>query len=197
MRRLLRVLDVTVTTLLVLIIASTAYLGIAARKSPDAIPTVFGNKVLTVLSGSMAPTIRTGDVITVRPLQPGEVIREGDVITFRVTGQPRMLITHRVIGIVNVNGQTTAYVTKGDANDTKDMSTISPLQVVGRYQWRLPYFGYVASFLRKPIGIVLVVILPGVMLIAMELRRLWKLMAEADAAKTSEAKPLSTTKTRG
>lgn len=192
MKTTLRILDITVTTLLVLMIATSTYLGVAARRSPDSIPTVFGQKVLSVLSGSMAPVIHTGDVIVVRPLLPGESIQEGDIITYRVAGQPRMLITHRVVGMVALDGKPSAYVTKGDANDAKDLSTVSPLQVVGRYRWRVPYFGYISNFIRKPIGIVVVVILPGLILIGMELRRLWRVIAAAEAEKTKakNASPL-------
>lgn len=190
-KRLLRVLDIAVTTLLVLMIVTTTYLAVAARRSPDRIPTVFGRKVLTVLSGSMAPAIRTGDVILIRPLSPGETIHEGDVITYRVAGAAKTMITHRVVGTVAVDGKAAAYVTKGDANPSQDQATVSPLQIVGLYQWRIPFFGYVTNFIRQPLGIVLVVILPGVILIGMELRRLWKLMAEAEAkSKENHSSPL-------
>ena len=91
----------------------------------DRIPAVFDYKVLSVLSGSMEPAIRTGDVIIVEPLRPEHEIREGDVITFRAADAPDMLITHRVIGIVSVNGEPAAYVTKGDANEAPDLSRFS------------------------------------------------------------------------
>lgn len=189
MKRLLRILDFVLTAVLVLLIVASTYLAIAAKKSFDAIPTVMGTKILTVLSGSMVPTIRTGDVIGVRPLATGETAREGDIITYRVPGNSRMLITHRVMGIVSVNGKPTAYVTKGDANDSQDPSTVAVAQVVGRFSWRVPLLGYVTDFIRKPLGIILVVIVPGLVLIGMELRKLWRLTVEIEAAKTKGDNP--------
>lgn len=183
MKRFLNVLNAVVTVLLVLVIAAAAYLAFSARFSGDKTPTVAGNKVLTVLSGSMEPAIHTGDVIIVRPLAAGDEIKEGDVITYRTKEKADMLITHRVMGIVSVNGVPKAYVTKGDANDSQDLSTVARDQVMGIYQWRVPYFGYFSNFLHKPMGIVICVIVPGVILIGHELVKIWKLLAEAEAAK--------------
>ncbi|MFZ5643575.1 MAG: signal peptidase I [Bacillota bacterium] len=183
MKKLLNIINVAVTVVLVIVIAVTAFLAFSSRLSKDKMPTLAGHKVLTVLSGSMEPAIYTGDAIIIRPLAPEEAIREGDVITFRTREKADMLITHRVEGIVSVNGVPKAYVTKGDANDSQDLSTVSREQVVGIYKWRLPYFGYVSDFLHKPIGIVICVVIPGLILIGAEFVKIWKLLAEAEAAK--------------
>lgn len=183
MKKLLNALNVLVTVVLVLVIAAAAFLAFSARFSKDKIPTVAGHKVLTVLSGSMEPAIHTGDVVIIRPITPADEIKEGDVITFRTKEKADMLITHRVMGTVNVNGVPKAYVTKGDANDSEDLSTVARDQVVGIYQWRVPYFGYVSNFMHKPVGIILCVVLPGLLLIGMEFVKIWKILAEAEAAK--------------
>lgn len=183
MKKLLNALNVLVTVVLVLVIAAAAFLAFSARFSKDKIPTVAGHKVLTVLSGSMEPAIHTGDVVIIRPITPADEIKEGDVITFRTKEKADMLITHRVMGTVNVNGVPKAYVTKGDANDSEDLSTVARDQVVGIYQWRVPYFGYVSNFMHKPVGIILCVVLPGLLLIGIEFVKIWKILAEAEAAK--------------
>lgn len=183
MKLFLKLLNFTVTLALILVIAAAALLAFSARFSKDKIPTVAGHKVLTVLSGSMEPAIHTGDVIVVRPYNQGDEIKEGDVITFRTKEKADMLITHRVMGVVSVNGTPQAYVTKGDANDSEDLSTVGKDQVVGIYQWRAPYFGYVSDFLHKPRGIILCVVLPGLILIGAEFRKIYKILAEAEAAK--------------
>jgi signal peptidase len=189
LKRLLKVLNVVLTVALVGVVLSTIFLAISARRSSDSIPTVSGNKVLTVLSGSMEPKIHTGDVIIVKPLLASDEVREGDIITFRTQEKADMLITHRVVGVVSVNGKAAAYVTKGDSNDSQDLSTVGRDQLVGRYSWRVPYFGYVASFLRKPVGIVLVIILPGLFVIGTEVRKMWLLLAEAETAAAKGGDP--------
>lgn len=183
MKIFFKVLNLAVTVALVLIIAAAAFMAFSARFSKDKIPTVAGHKVLTVLSGSMEPSIHTGDVIVIRPYSQGDEIKEGDVITFRTKEKEDMLITHRVMGTVNVNGVPQVYVTKGDANDSEDLSTVGKDQVVGIYQARVPYFGYVSDFLHKPKGIILCVVLPGLILIGAEFRKIYKILAEAEAAK--------------
>lgn len=186
MKTLAKVLNWVATGVLVLLILAVVLLSFSARRSQDRIPTLAGNKILTVLSGSMEPAIHTGDVVIVRPLSPEEEIREGDVITFRTKEKADMLITHRVRGIVSVNGVPKAYVTKGDANDSEDLSTVARTQVVGKYAWRIPYFGYLVSFLRKPLGIILCVVLPGLILIAGEFRTIWQILNESEAAQNNE-----------
>ncbi|MFZ5649991.1 MAG: signal peptidase I [Bacillota bacterium] len=183
MKKFLNVFNIAVTIILVLVISAAAFLAFSARFSGDKMPSVAGHKVLTVLSGSMEPAIHTGDVIIIRPLAPDEQVKEGDVITFRTREKADMLITHRVMGIVSVNGVPKAYVTKGDANDSHDLSTVAREQVVGVYQWRVPYFGYFSDLLRKPFGIIAFVVLPGVILIGHELIKIYKILAEAEAAK--------------
>lgn len=186
-KRVLKVLSGLMTALLVVLLGVVMILAVSARRSPDGISTILGLKVLSVLSGSMEPAIHTGDVILVRPLTQQDVIREGDVITFRAKDNKDMLITHRVIGIASVNGKPAAYVTKGDNNDSPDSVPITRDQILGVYRFRVPYFGYIASFIRKPVGIVLFVILPGLILIGMEFRKIWSAVSEAEKAQGASA----------
>ncbi|WP_374712482.1 signal peptidase I [Symbiobacterium terraclitae] len=189
MKLVLRILNGAVTAVLAVILVATVALAITARRSQDGMPSVLGYKVLSVLSGSMEPAIKPGDVIIVEPLKPDHEIKEGDVITFRAADASDMLITHRVVGIVSVNGEPTAYVTKGDNNDAVDLSPVSRSQVVGIQRWRVPYYGYLREFMRKPVGIVSLVIAPGVLLIAMEIRKIVQVVMEEERAKKAEKEP--------
>lgn len=189
MKILLRILSGAVTAVLVVLLAGTVLLALAGRRAPDRIPTILDYKVLTVLSGSMEPAIRTGDTIIVEPLKPGQEIREGDVITFRAADAPDMLITHRVIGIVSVNGEPAAYVTKGDANEAPDLAPVQRSQIVGVQRWRVPYYGYLSDFMHTKTGIVSLVIVPGVLLIALEIRKIYQVVMEEEKAKKADEKP--------
>lgn len=186
-KRLMSIVNGVISVLLVLVILGIGFMALAAKKSPDGIPTFRGYKALSVISGSMEPTIHTGDVIIIRPVARAEEIAEGDVLTYRSKEKADMLITHRVVGIVSLNGTPKAFVTKGDANESQDLDTVSFTQVIGRYEFRLPYFGYISSFIRKPLGIMLAVVLPGLVLIAMEFRKIWIALSEAEKAKEEAA----------
>lgn len=187
MKLALKALNYLVTSVLVLIIGASLFLSLSGRRSPDRIPTVAGKKVLNVLSGSMEPAISAGDVIIIRPLAPKEELKEGDVVTYKATNTKgatqQMLITHRVIGILSVNDKPTAYMTKGDANDSKDLHPISRDQVVGVYVGRIPYFGYLAGFLRTPLGVILLLVIPGLLVIAGEVRKIYVILSEEEQKK--------------
>jgi len=185
MKILAKALNTAVSLVLVLILSSTAILAISARRSPDGISTIAGYKLLNVVSGSMEPAIRTGDVILVRPLTPADEINEGDIITFQTREDASILITHRVIGVVTVNNEPTAYVTKGDANDAPDITPVTREQILGLYHYRIPLLGYLGDFVRTKWGVFLLIILPGVILIADEVRKMIRIMQEEEAAKTA------------
>lgn len=187
MKLLLRIAGNVLTVFLFLVIASTVVLAVSARRSNDSIPSILGHKVLTVMSGSMEPAIKTGDVILVKPLETADQIQVGDVITFRAPERADMLITHRVIDVHLVDGRPTAYITKGDANASEDISPVSPEQILGRYSGRIPYYGYLSLFVQRPAGTILLIIIPGLVLIAAEARKLYRLFLEADKEKAAAA----------
>ncbi len=111
------------------------------------LPGLFNTEPKIVLSGSMSPTYDAGAVVFVnKNLTSPEV---GDIIAYS-TGEAT--ITHRVIG----TDSTGAYITKGDANDTEDLSPVSPEQVVGTVTFWIPYLGYGISFVRSKKGIIII-----------------------------------------
>lgn len=177
--KVLKLFNILLTSALVLLIVASTMLAISARRSGDALPSVAGHKLLTILSGSMEPAIHTGDAIVVRP---GQMAKQGDVITFRALEDPNMLITHRVVGMLKINDQLVAYTTKGDNNETMDPDPVKLERVIGIYQWRIPYFGYLADFMRKPFGILLFLILPGLLFIGEQLKKIWRAVEEAEAS---------------
>jgi signal peptidase I len=136
-------------------------MSIGAKRNKDGIPVIFGFKTMTVLTGSMAPKINPGDIIIDKNTKP-ENIKVGDIITYKVSEE--ILITHRVIEVVNKEGRS-AFKTKGDANNVDDNNLVTEEQLVGRYFFRIPYAGYISNFARSIYGIVLLILVPIVLLI--------------------------------
>jgi signal peptidase len=110
-----------------------------------------------VLSGSMEPEIAPGDVVIVDE-RSTEAIEEGDIITF-VRGEGDKPVTHRVVGIEE-RGDTTVFTTKGDANEDVDAQPIPAGNVIGEVSVTIPYIGHVIQFAQRPIGFVVLVLLP-------------------------------------
>lgn len=129
----------------------------------------FDARLLVVTSGSMAPTIATGDaVVTVDA--PPEAIGVGDVIAFHGYGRER-LTTHRVISRHEVDGRL-HFRTQGDANATPDANLAPAEGVAGRVAMTLPAAGRPLLALTSPTARMLLLVLPAVVIAALEVRDL-------------------------
>ena len=135
----------------------------------------FGWQVDTVLSGSMEPAIPTGSILVSRPVTPDE-INIGDIITFSGSGRDRF-ITHRVTAIGQSNG--IVFTTKGDANNAVDPLTVPAEHVVGKVLGFIPFLGFILSFVKTPIGMILTLVIPGLLIIGLELREFWNTYDDA------------------
>ena len=144
----------------------------AALGAAVAAPIVVGWRSLAVLSGSMAPTLQTGDEIVVRPVAP-VALRVGDVVTFNDPSRGDVLVTHRVRD-VRVTGATVHVVTRGDANDGSERWSVAADGRVGRVAYRLPKVGYATVAAGGPLGRILLVVVPAILLGACEIWRVWR-----------------------
>ena len=103
------------------------------------LPSAFGLKSLTVVSGSMEPTIETGSVVIDEVISPLDA-RPGDIVTFQDPLHPRQL-THR-LQKMRVEGDTAYMTTLGDANDAPEHWTVETNGQIGRVVAALPKLGY-------------------------------------------------------
>jgi len=126
-------------------------------------------KLLIVQSGSMEPAIKTGSVVIIKPV---ENYKANDVITFEDGGRDGT-ITHRIVDMEVISGQM-QYITKGDANNAEDSNKVPESKIVGKVLTSIPYAGYILAMAKKPIGFVLLVVLPCLMIISEEVIKIWK-----------------------
>lgn len=110
------------------------------------VPKIFGIRLFTVLSPSMAPTYNPGDLIYVVPTDAKE-IKAYDVITF-VINEKLDVATHRV---VSKEENSESFVTKGDANDNND-GEILAANIVGVVRFSIPKAGFVLTFFSSTAG---------------------------------------------
>ena len=145
-------------------------LGIATVLLLISILPVPGNfKVKIVLSGSMEPTIKTGSIVVVKPADDYKI---GDIVTFqkRIDKEPT---THRIEEI-RVVGGSPIYTTKGDANNAEDRGEIQKEEIIGKVLFSIPYLGYIINFVQKPIGFSLIIVLPAIVIVYDEAKKIWK-----------------------
>ncbi len=148
-----------------LILALVLCVGVLVALSFSNIPKGF--KMLTVMSGSMKPTLQTGSVIFVKTMQNYAI---GYIVT-RTTSDPKVTITHRIVSKNEVDGQI-KFETKGDANNSVDGEKFTQDKIIGKELLTIPYFGYVVSFAKTQPGILLLVIIPSVIFIYEEIRKI-------------------------
>lgn len=162
-RALRAVVEGLVTALLCLLICGVVSVVVAG---------LFGYRLLTVQSGSMAPTLKVGDVVvdsSVRPLE----FRPGQIVTFRDPALGQVLVTHRVVSVHRV-GHEVDFITKGDANVATEHWSIDVNGHLGRELFQIPAVGRILACLGSPLARALAVALVGLWLLYQGFKWIWR-----------------------
>ncbi|HAT74762.1 MAG TPA: signal peptidase I [Candidatus Moranbacteria bacterium] len=134
------------------------------------VPIKGGYKTLVVLSGSMEPKIHTGSVVAIKAEKEYKI---GDVITFGENTKTKTPTTHRIFEIKETDGMK-SYITKGDANNAPDQKPVSEKEILGKVLFSVSYVGYAVAAAQKPIGFLLIVVVPAVIIIYEEAQNIKK-----------------------
>ncbi|HEX7017897.1 MAG TPA: signal peptidase I [Patescibacteria group bacterium] len=188
------------------VIIIVGLLGVTIASFATRIPALAraGLNFFTVTSGSMEPTIPTGSLIYVGKYKLDE-LKTGDIITYSLpnsaTGE-QAIVTHRISEIntdestKEVSGEEKTVIeyrikTKGDANSEADNYTLGANNIIGVYKWHIPSVGYLTSFAQSPLGFIVLVIAPGLILIVWEIVSLvMYLKGKKDSKKDEEIQRL-------
>ena len=118
---------------------------------------VFGFKPYLVITDSMEPMIMEKDLIIVKEADYENLLPK-DIITFQVDvdGDGILeIVTHFIDSVKYIDGER-IYQTHGDNHPTDDW-VLTDSDILGVYQFKLSFVGKTASFLRSPLGIILIV----------------------------------------
>lgn len=129
-----------------LILGVNIYFANASGIGGNRLPMPFGYGIANVLSGSMEPTFSKGALLIVKEEKKAE---PGQIVVYQ-SGQE--LIVHRVI-----QTEGNLVTTKGDANDTAD-PVFDMDQIKGVVIGWIPALGLLVSFLKTPVGIILLLV---------------------------------------
>lgn len=158
-----KILSIICIIILLPVLFVNAVILINSWVHPNEIPSFFGWKPFIVLSGSMESEIYSGDIVVVKEVDK-ENLKVNDVIAFK---NDDIVVTHRIVEIVNENG-TTKYITKGDNNNTQDKDYVLPENVEGLYQFKVSNLGNLAMFIQTPTGMLVCLLIPILLLILVQ-----------------------------
>lgn len=195
--RILTVVGAVLCIILIPILVLNVTLIVKSYTSDD-VPTVKGWYPMIVLTDSMSPVFNSGDLV-IGHSEAAEDVKVDDVISFfDPDGSGTSVVTHRVIEIVNEDGEL-FFRTKGDANNTEDKSLVPAESLIGVYKLHVAGVGNVAMFMQTTAGLVVCVVLPLILLVGYDLIRRKKydatrqqdtnaLLAELEALKAEKEK---------
>ena len=138
-------------------------------------PNIFGYVISSVQSDSMSGTFEKGALVIGKI--PGEdtTIAVGDIISFRQrVGGVEIINTHRVVAI-DESGSAPIYQTQGDNKvvcPDPDTEWKSMADITAVYHLHLPGVGGFIDFLKKPVGFILVLVIPMLAFIAWQVYKL-------------------------
>lgn len=177
-RKLLKIINQLVTSVLFIVLFTTLFLLISSKISGEE-ANLFGYQVKTVLSGSMEPEMQTGSIILIETRGDTTEFQKNDIITF-IT-EEHIPVTHRITEVINGGEQ---YMTKGDANDGPDLHPVHAENIIGTYTGvTIPYVGYVLSFATSKQGAALLLIVPGILLLLNSFIIIWRVAQYAASQK--------------
>lgn len=172
----LTVFGIILCVILVPILVINVTMIIKSYTNPDEYPSFAGYNLMIVLSPSMEDTIMSGDLIVVKNAEPDEVkgesspgAQDGDIISFfDPESTKQSVLTHRCKTVKDTDGAI-SFITKGDNNNSEDLSPCPGDNLIGKYVTRIPGAGNIAMWLQTIPGLIVCVAVPIVLLVAYDL----------------------------
>lgn len=159
-----------------------ALMGITAL--PFLLPRI-GWQADPVLSSSMEPALPYGALAFTRITDPySGSIKEGDILVYRHPQNEQMRICHRVVAIEYIGLQPN-FRTKGDANERNDTYLVFPSFVEGVVDFHMPFIGRISEFSRTLAGKVVLLVIPGLLVVATEVRSIWRNLSGRERSRSA------------
>ena len=199
------VLDIVLYVFLAICIF-LVFVTVLSKRDSDGAAEVFGYQMRVVTSNSMSKSeytdvsdykikdipIRSMVFVKTVPDDPNEAnafyssLKVGDVLTFRYVYTTQVTITHRITSITEKETGGFIIELEGDNKSSEDgqltqvIDTSIPNStnyVIGKVTGQARLFGLIMSFLMKPAGIILLIILPCAIIILIEVLKIVNMMA--------------------
>jgi signal peptidase len=152
---------IVLSVLLLPILFMNCVLIIKGIANPNEVPSIGNKAPLIVLTESMEPEIKAGDLIICRKADASEVKKDDVISFFDPEGNGSSVVTHRVIALVEENGELVGFRTQGDNNDIEDRLTVPVENVIGIWtEQRIGLVGHVVLFMQSTVGLIVCLFLP-------------------------------------
>ena len=190
-------------------------LTISSKKDIDGTATIFGTQMRSVLTSSMEKCDATDvsgfeikdipagsmifvDVVPEDPEKAQEWyadLKVGDVLTFKYVYVRQETITHRIVDIqpnqdggytINLEGDNKGTDSATLAQTINTATESSPNYVIGKVIGQSYLLGRFESLLKKPVGLVCVVIIPCLIIVMIEFLKIAKLISISRNRKSLE-----------
>ena len=194
---------------------------VLSKKDSDGAANIFGYQMRLVTSDSMGASehtdvseykikdipIRSMIFVEVMPDDPAEAeewyrgLKVGDVLTFRYVYNTQVTITHRITSITEKETGGFLIELAGDNKTSEDGQLVQLIDtsipnntnyVIGKVTAKSYLFGLFMSFLMQPIGIVLIIIVPCVIIILLEIIKIARVIGADKRAREQEEKEKQT-----
>lgn len=151
---------INVVLIIAIVVAGVATYVSFVSSSGQGAPNIFGLRLLSIQTNSMADTLMPGDLVVSTGVKDPADLRPGDIITYwTVINGERVLNTHRIINIYD-GGDYLIFETQGDNNTTVDPLTVHESEIIGKYSFHISGVGKVFDYLQTPTGFLIVVVVP-------------------------------------
>ncbi len=138
---------------------------------------LFGYKAFIVLSDSMSTVngdasqgyFNAGDLALVKEVDVS-TLQAGDIIAYTSTNEENYgsVVTHMIRTVTTDENGDLAFVTYGTHTNTDDPNLVTAMDVLGKYTGHIPAVGRFFHFLKTPLGYIVCIFVPFLLLIGMQ-----------------------------
>ena len=188
-QKVLSIVGIVVIAILSVVLIANIVVIVKGFINPNSPPSFFGKMALVVETGSMSgnnkDSFDEGSLIFISKVDPAD-LKEGEVITFYDPESTKnAIVTHRIVKITETAGGL-AFTTKGDANNIEDGTPVPASNIIGRYSSHINGIGNFFLFLQKPLGMVLCIGVPVILVVIYDLVYRQILVKKENDKKTEE-----------
>lgn len=201
MKKIGNIVANTLLYLFLAICVFSVLIAIVSKKDTDGAAELFGYQMRIISSDSMAECdltdvseyeigslpLRSMVFVEIMPQEEQQAdqwyrsLKVGDVLTFRYVYTKQVTITHRIVSIEEKDSGGFLIQLEGDNknSDSQQMTQVIDTSipentnyVIGKVVGQAKLLGFVTSLLQEPVGLILIVIVPCLIIIALEIMRI-------------------------